>query len=104
MSLRSRTARVQSDIRLLATFTKGAAEVVDYRVDWTTWLRPLEDRISTSTVTAPGGITKDSDTSASRIQTAVISGGTAGTSYDVVFKIVTAQSRTEERTIRIGVV
>ena len=103
MSVKSRTARVTSSTRLLATFTKSVADVLDYAVDWSTWLSARNDTISTSTVTAPGGITKNSDTSGSRIQTAFIQGGTAATSYDIVFKIVTAQGRTKDQSIFVVV-
>ncbi len=70
--------------------------------------------ISTSTWTVPAGITKDSDNKgAVTIRTVVyaintaatiwLSGGTAGTDYELVNQIVTSDSRTLDKTIIIQV-
>ena len=59
------------------------------------------ETISSHEVTAGPGLTKDSDSESSGIVTAWLSGGTAGTSYNVACKIVTSDSRTEERSITI---
>ena len=84
-------------------FTKDPDAVLDFVFDWSSWLATGET-ISSRTVTVETGITKVSDTSASGKVTAWLSGGTAGTTYDVACKIVTSASRTDERTMLIRVI
>lgn len=80
-------------------FQKDPDEVLDYQVDWTSWLG--SDTITTSTWAVPTGITRASHTNTTKTATVWLSGGTAGTSYELQNKIVTASGRTAERTIRI---
>lgn len=82
-------------------YVKDPSAVLDYQIDWETWLDG--DTISTSTWTVPSGITQDSETETTTTATIWLSGGTAQTNYNVVNKIVTAAGRTDERTIRIMV-
>ena len=98
------------------TVTKDPDAVLDYKWDWaadtngstdpdaTDWLASGET-ISSAVITVPTGITKDSDslTDTSTSVTAWLSGGTAGTHYEVACKIVTSESRTDERTIKVHV-
>lgn len=84
------------------TFEKDPDAVLDYQIDWSDWLGA--DTISTSSWTVSSGITKDSDTNSSTTTTIWLSGGTAGTRYELVNEIVTAGVRTENRTIYIEVV
>lgn len=84
------------------TFLKDPSAVLDYQINWATWLG--SDTISTSTWTVPTGITKDSDTKTTTTTTIWLSGGTAGREYNLVNKIVTAGGRTEERMIVIKVI
>lgn len=81
------------------SFVKDPNAVLDYQINWVTWLGT--DTISSSTWTVPTGITKDSDTSTTTTTTIWLSGGTDGTDYELVNRIVTAAGRTEDRTIRI---
>jgi len=94
-------------------FTKDPDAVLDYKFDFkastnssgsSDWLASAEV-ISSHTIDADTGITVDSsalsDTNTS--VTAWLSGGTAGTAYDVRCEIVTDASRTDERTITIRV-
>ena len=81
-------------------YTKDPDSVLDYAFDWNTWLGASET-ISSHVVTADSGLTKDSDSESGGIVTAWLSGGTAGTSYNVACKIVTSDSRTEERSITV---
>ena len=81
-----------------AMFIKDPDAVLDYAFDWNTWLASGET-ISSHVVTVPTGLTKDSDTESDGIVTVWLSGGTAGTSYNVACKIVTSDARTEERSI-----
>ena len=83
-----------------AIYTKDPDAVLDYAFDWSTWLATGET-ISSHVVTADTGLTKDSDSESGGIVTAWLSGGTAGTSYNVACKIVTSDSRTEERSVTI---
>jgi len=83
----------------IATFYKDPDAVLDYTIDWETWLG--SDTISTSTWTVPSGITKNTDTNTTTTTTIWLSGGTAGISYDLLDRIVTAAGRTEDRTIAI---
>lgn len=84
------------------SWIKDPDAVLDYQIDWSSWLATGET-IATSTWTVSTGITKDSDSNDTTSATIWLSGGTAGTSYTCTNQIVTNQSRTEERTIRIDV-
>ena len=95
----------------MSTFIKDPDAVLDYKFDWaastngngsTDWLASGET-ISSHTITVDTGITKDSSslTDTNTSVTVWLSGGTAGTDYNVACKIVTSASRTDERTIRI---
>jgi len=83
-------------------FQKDPDEVLDYSIDWSTWLG--EDTISTSEWTVPAGITEDSDSNDTTSATIWLSGGTAGVKYSLVNEIVTAGGRTANRTISVLVV
>ena len=87
----------------LVTFLKDPDALLDYTIDWTTWLDG--DTIDTSNWTLPSGITEDSsgmDGTSSKA-TVWLSGGDAGTVYTVVNTIVTAAGRTDERSLDIKV-
>ena len=89
------------------SFTKDPEAVLDYAFDWNDATNPwlaTGETISSYTVTAQTGLTKDSDSEASGVVTVWLSGGTAGTTYRVECKIVTSAGRTDERTIWIKVV
>jgi hypothetical protein len=83
-------------------FAKDPDAVLDYKFDWSDWLASGET-ISTATITEESGITVDSDslTDTNTSVTVWLSGGTAGTMYDVACLITTSASRTDERTIKI---
>lgn len=87
-------------------FIKDPDEVLDYKFDWDTNYLEDGETISTSTVTAETGITKDSDsiTDTDRTVTVWLSGGTVGNEYTVSSRIVTSLSRTAERSIEIKIV
>ena len=82
-------------------FTKDPQAVLDYEIDWSAWLE--EDTISASEWTVPDGLTLESDSFADTTTMAWLSGGTAGTNYDVTCEIVTDGGRTDDRTITIQV-
>lgn len=81
------------------SFPKDPDAILDYSIDWETWLDG--DTISTSTWIVPTGITKDSDTYSTTATVIWLSGGTAGSSYSLTNRITTAGGRTEDRTIEI---
>jgi len=81
---------------------KDPYAVLDYTLDWTNWM-PDGDTISTISVSADTGITVDSTSNTDYIVTAYISGGTAGTIYNVEYRIVTANGLQDSRNFRIKV-
>ena len=82
-------------------FLKDPEGVLDYQIDWSSWLD--EDAISSSSWTVPTGITEDSSTNDTTTATIWLSGGTLGEDYEITNRIVTAGGRTEDRTITIKV-
>lgn len=84
-------------------FVKDPNAVLDFKVDWTSWLQAGET-ISTSTFVVPSGITKNSESNTTTSATVWLSGGTGGgTVYKLVNRITTNQARTEDRTLEIRV-
>lgn len=90
--------------QILRTFYKDPDETLKFTIDWADWLTS-PDVIDSSEWTVPAGITNVA-VSASTTQTTIwLSGGSAGTSYDIVNAITTDATTPEiaERTIRIVV-
>lgn len=85
-------------------WTKDPQAVLDYSWDWQHWLDEGES-IATATVTAPAGITRDSETFNDTSVTVWLSGGTANEVYAVTCQITTdsVPARTDERSIIIRV-
>ena len=83
------------------TFTKDPDAVLDYLVDWSSWLG--SDTIATSTWVVPSGITKDSDTNTTTTATIWLSGGDDEANYEIVNRITTAAGREDDRTITVKV-
>ena len=97
-------------------FVKDPDAVLDYKFDWaadtngstdndaTDWLASGET-ISSHTIIEETGITVDSSslTDTNTSVTVWLSGGTADNHYDVTCRIVTSESRTDDRTIQIYV-
>lgn len=86
----------------MALFEKDPIANLDYERDWSVWLK-AGDTILTSTWTVPAGLTKTDESNTATIATVWLSGGTVGSSYQVTNRIVTAQGRTDERSIQIVV-
>ena len=78
---------------------KDAVAILDYQVDWTTWL--AGDTISTATFTVGAGLTKASQSNTTATATVWLSGGTLGETYLVSHTITTAGGRTENREFRV---
>jgi hypothetical protein len=85
------------------TIIKDPDAVLDYTIDWTAWLDDVSDTISSKTIIVPGGITNSTSTIVGKTVVIWLSGGTAGTTYQVVCRIVTAGGRTDDRSIFIEV-
>ena len=88
--------------RVGAYIEKDPYAQLDYSLDFSNYL-PTGDTISTVTVTAASGITVVSNSNTDTVATAIISGGTAGTIYNVEFKITTANALQDSRNFRIKV-
>ncbi|RMG71917.1 MAG: hypothetical protein D6711_14155 [Chloroflexi bacterium] len=87
------------------TFLKDPDEVLDYQFSYQNELlsgSPV-DSISTSAFSVTSGLTVDSDTNDATTATVWLSGGTAGTNYQVTNTIVTIGGRTIEKSIYIKV-
>lgn len=79
-------------------FTKDPDAVLDYEWDWSDWLTAITDTITSVTFVPDTGIVVNSSSHTATAAIAWISGGTAGTSYNVTCRIVTAGGRTDDRT------
>lgn len=86
-------------------FIKASADVLDYQVDWSGWLSPIDDVIDTSTwvITPDNTMEVDSHTDDGEIATAWISGGNDQGNYTVTNTIVTTGGRTKTARIIIRV-
>lgn len=77
---------------------KDPDATLDYSWDWSDWLTD-DETITTASVTVPDGLTLGVVSQLSGVVTAWISGGTAGTEYEVVCRITTNEARIDDRTI-----
>jgi hypothetical protein len=82
---------------------KHPDEVLDFVMDWADWLDEVGDTISSSSWSAPPGLTLDSYSHTDTTATAWLSGGTDGNSYSVRNTIETAGGRTAARSLLLGV-
>ena len=78
-------------------FQKDPDDVLDYQINWATWLG--SDTISTSIWTAAAGITVNSETETTTTATVWISGGTLGEVAQATNRITTAGGRTKDQTL-----
>lgn len=83
-------------------YSKDPQAVLKYTVDWSDWLA-VSETISTSSFTAPAGITKDAEVNTTTTGTVTLSGGTVGTTYRIVHQITTNQGQTDQRSFDIRV-
>jgi hypothetical protein len=83
-------------------FVKDPDAVLDYQVDWTTWLATGET-ITASSWTLATGIVQDSESHDGTTATIWLSGGTTGQRYLATNHVVTSQGREDDRTITIDV-
>jgi len=86
----------------MTLYEQDASDDLDYQMNWADWLGT--DTISTSTWTVPAGITQSTPaTNTTTTATVWLSGGTAGRTYTIANKIVTAGGRTAERSFQVKV-
>lgn len=88
----------------IPTILKDPNAVLDYIIDWTTWLDDVPDTISSASVVTPVGITCNSSSISGKMVIMWISGGTAGVTYQVACRIVTVGGRTDDRSIYLKIV
>ncbi|SKS40582.1 phage fiber-tail adaptor protein [Mycobacteroides abscessus] len=84
----------------LKKFVKDPHAVLDYTLDWSAWLAPGDTLVS-ATATATTGLTVDQTANTTTEATVWLSGGGAGTTYDVTVHVTTAGGRQDDRTIQI---
>ena len=87
-------------------FTKDPSAVLDYTFDWSEYLAetsPVDTIASSNWTASPSGITIDSDNNSTTQATVWLSGGSRGSKYKLVNRIVTAGGRTDERTLYVRV-
>lgn len=86
----------------LKKFIKDPNARLDYVIDWSPWLAPNGDSISSASAPGvPAGITVTSTTWTATSTATWIEGGSVGSSYDITVRIVTVGGRTDDRTITI---
>lgn len=81
---------------------KDPDAVLDYQIDWSSWLATGET-ISSSDWVVQTGITENSASNTTTTATIWLSGGAAGVTYTVTNRIVTTASRTNDRSLYITV-
>lgn len=85
----------------IRTWTKSPSAILDYQIDWTTWLGP--DTISSVCWVIPPGLSQITSSSTTACTTVFLGGGTASTLYAITNKIATSGSRTNDRTVFLWV-
>lgn len=81
---------------------KDPAETVDYAVDWTARLA-VGDAIETSTFELPKGLISPKASNTDKVATVFLSGGAAGSAYEIVNRITTRGGAAFEQAIRLRV-
>lgn len=81
--------------------SKDPNEVVDYDLSWSDQMTADTDTIASSTWTVPSGITKDSASSTTTRTKVWLSGGTTGSTYTLLNRVVTAGGRTFDQSVKL---
>ena len=83
-------------------YTKDPNAIETFGVDWS---ERLEDAtIETSSWTLPSGITNTGDSISGQTAMIILSGGTAGNSYQLTNRITTSSGETLDQSIKIAVI
>lgn len=87
-----------------APFLKDPDATVDFGHDWTLWLAEISDTISSTPTPTVTGVTLASSVAEnSGVVSVFVSGGTAGSTATITFRIVTTGGRTDERTVNLWI-
>lgn len=81
---------------------KDPDDIADYQVNWAARLADGETIVASEWV-VPDGLTQDSDENTDTTATIWLSGGTAGTTYDVVSRVTTSGDRQFDQTVKLPV-
>jgi hypothetical protein len=90
----------------IARYTKDPDATLDFVQSWDAWLDAIDggDTITDAEWIIPSGLTEAAPSTVTTTTATVwLSGGTAGTDYDVTCRITTDGGRIDDRTIRIQV-
>lgn len=82
---------------------KDPNAVLDYTFDWSEYLAPIGDTISTVTWILSAGITKVSQSNSTTTASAFVSGGVAGSFETLTCRILTTGGRTDDRSITLKI-
>lgn len=88
----------------MAVYKKDPNATLDYTFDWSLYLTPLADTISSVTWELTSGITKVSQSNSTTSATAFVSGGVSGNTETLTCRIVTAGGRTDDRSIFLKII
>lgn len=86
---------------MMKRIIKDPAATLDYQMDWSEWLG--EDTITASSWTVPPELVQVTHTHTDTAAVVWVSGGAAGSSYNLVNQITTAGGRIDERTLLLAV-
>jgi|WetSurMetagenome_2_1015567.scaffolds.fasta_scaffold37732_4 hypothetical protein len=91
------------DVHTIVSVPKHTTALLDYEIDWTTWLGG--DTISASAWVIPDGLTNGdkADTFTAKTTTVWLDSGVDGQTYSVVNNITTALGRKESKEIQVKV-
>lgn len=88
----------------MAVFKKDPNAILDYTFDWSAYLTPIGDTISSVTWVPTSGITKVSQSNSTTTATAFVSGGVVGNVETLTCRIVTTGGRTDDRSISLKII
>lgn len=85
-----------------ALYAKDLAAVLDWTIDWSTWLGTGETITASTWTVTPTGLPVETSTSTGTTATVWLgAGGTEGSTFLVTNRITTSAGRTDERSIQI---
>lgn len=87
----------------LAVVEKDPAAELSYTIDWTAWLTGA-DTVASAAWSVPTGMTNEATNTTGYKATITLSGGTAGSTYDVTCTITTVGGLIDKRTLRFMLV
>lgn len=88
----------------MPTIKKDPNAVLDYEFDWSAWLLPISDTISTVAWVVTSGLTVESSSNTTTSATAFVSGGTTDVDEVLTCRITTAGGRTEDRSVTLRII